>query len=701
MQCFEKHFKEEISIEYCVDSLLKNGPVATAKALLSKNLNNDNIEFIASCICKAAERVSKGKDMYANLAVKLSKKIGTLFANFLCYYAKNSFLRILYNYGVLTINDFRSYLKKGAREWIYFAIELNFSERSFGEFDEYFYRRKKIRRSGFVDFIDLIYYGYKRGTIEHIIKYDNIEELKKFNDFDSKIELNVLHFDCLNNTYKNCLDFAAFYGSDNCFNYMLAKGCKLTQTTLDCALIGRNQKIILKVMENISFTVNSFKIIAQYHLIDFYDKIPTDLYKEPSFFALCIESCNANLMMKCVQNGVDFRDQHFFVCAAGSNYMSAIKFFFSLGLPINQQDTSNVTPLSAAAKNECQRTLIYLLDKGASVAMGEGCAMEMAVKAGNDIIMAILLKHCPKMDINSICGESNTLLHWSALTGKIISAQFLISHGADIEAKDSMGYTPLIVSAFRDDIDTTLYLIQNGAKIEQKSYDDKTALIVAVEKSNEKIVKALLQQGANPNSKGPSNKTALFFCNSVSVFHLLIKHGADPKIMADNNTSILHSYAKERNDNIISLALEYVSIESKDSDGNTPFLCSCSSNNTNAMLYLISKGCNIHAKNKSERSAFHLFAENNKTDALIEFLKNHEYSDKVDKHGKTALHICAKKNYLRTAEILIQSGAKLDVKDHDNQIPYDLATSKSLKRILNPEKAPNQQIKKLKKISNQ
>jgi ankyrin repeat protein len=57
-----------------------------------------------------------------------------------------------------------------------------------------------------------------------------------------------------------------------------------------------------------------------------------------------------------------------------------------------------------------------------------------------------------------------TLLHWVAATGKREVAEFLISLGADVNARSNNGWRPLKLAMESGDPDMTSLLVQNGAR---------------------------------------------------------------------------------------------------------------------------------------------------------------------------------------------------------------------------------------------
>lgn len=72
----------------------------------------------------------------------------------------------------------------------------------------------------------------------------------------------------------------------------------------------------------------------------------------------------------------------------------------------------------------------------------------------------------------------------------------LSSPGADVNAIDERGSTPLLEAARYGHEDITRVLIAAGADVKAKDKDGKTALMLAVQFDHEEVVRVLAQAGA-------------------------------------------------------------------------------------------------------------------------------------------------------------------------------------------------------------
>ncbi|MFB0552482.1 MAG: ankyrin repeat domain-containing protein [Phycisphaerae bacterium] len=89
------------------------------------------------------------------------------------------------------------------------------------------------------------------------------------------------------------------------------------------------------------------------------------------------------------------------------------------------------------------------------------------------------------------------MLRRAVLTGHKHVAEFLISHGADVNAKENIGWTPLHSAVLHDHIDLAKLLLKKGADINAEyGRGRNTPLSVAKGVSSTEIVELLRKHGA-------------------------------------------------------------------------------------------------------------------------------------------------------------------------------------------------------------
>ena len=86
---------------------------------------------------------------------------------------------------------------------------------------------------------------------------------------------------------------------------------------------------------------------------------------------------------------------------------------------------------------------------------------------------------------------------------------FLLENGANINVRDTIDQTPIIIAAFNGCRDIVKMLLDAGANIEHKNDQGENALISAVQEGHIDTVKLLLDAGADVNQSNTDGETAL------------------------------------------------------------------------------------------------------------------------------------------------------------------------------------------------
>lgn len=138
--------------------------------------------------------------------------------------------------------------------------------------------------------------------------------------------------------------------------------------------------------------------------------------------------------------------------------------------------------------------------------------------------------------------------------GDVESMQNLLQSGANVNAANDIGYTPLMSAARSYRIEMVKFLLKNGADVSASCSDGRTALHAAVAETpsmpeaQRECVKVLLETGANPNAQSETGLTplmnAVWFRCELGVIELL-QNGADISI-SDNEGDTAIDVAKRR-----------------------------------------------------------------------------------------------------------------------------------------------------------
>ncbi|MDQ7826146.1 MAG: ankyrin repeat domain-containing protein [Candidatus Eremiobacteraeota bacterium] len=114
-------------------------------------------------------------------------------------------------------------------------------------------------------------------------------------------------------------------------------------------------------------------------------------------------------------------------------------------------------------------------------------------------------------DVNAIvdAGLGERAIHWASAAGAADVVNLLISLGADINASDMNGITPLHSAALHGHISVIDILIEKGAGVNKPSSNGSTALHRAVSSEHAGTVELLLARGARAHVADKAGRTAL------------------------------------------------------------------------------------------------------------------------------------------------------------------------------------------------
>ena len=162
--------------------------------------------------------------------------------------------------------------------------------------------------------------------------------------------------------------------------------------------------------------------------------------------------------------------------------------------------------------------------------VAQGPVVAEAVMQKNAAVVRDLLKQ--GADVNAAQGDGMTPLHWAALHGDVELSKMLLVAGANVRATTRInGYTPLFLAAREGNAAVVAALLDADADAKALSVTGSTPLMLAAGAGNAEAVQRLLDAGADVDVKERARgQTALMFAaayNRAEVIKLLADRGAN------------------------------------------------------------------------------------------------------------------------------------------------------------------------------
>jgi len=369
--------------------------------------------------------------------------------------------------------------------------------------------------------------------------------------------------------------------------------------------------------------------------------------------------------------------------AAENDSLAVMDALIRGGARLDLPNRFGVTPITLAARNGSAGMLEKLLSAGIdpNVARGQGeTALMTAARTGRADAVRILLDW--GADPNAVeQWRGQTALMWAIAEGHLDAAGMLIDYGADVTARSTAGSDPLFFAVRRGQRPLVDLLLQRGADVRRTTADGMSMLVVAITNAHWDLAAWLLDKGADANGGAPGGTplhSAIRVRNpdtvalpdpapsgdSLQFIGALIAHGA----------SLNAPLTRGQNVTFLNLT------------GATPFLLAAQAVDVSLMKLLAEHGADpkITTKDKStalmaaaglgyDEGRHTAWTEAHSLAAVKLALDLGADVNAIDDNGNTALHGAAFTGANSVVKLLVERGARLDVKDKLGYLPVTIA----------------------------
>jgi ankyrin repeat protein len=249
-----------------------------------------------------------------------------------------------------------------------------------------------------------------------------------------------------------------------------------------------------------------------------------------------------------------------------------------------------------------------------------------------------------------------TPLVFSARQGDIASAKLMLEHGADVNQTTEGGWTPLLTAVQNRYYKLAAFLLERGADPKIQNKGGWSPLYIATDNRNIEggdyptrkpdmdhleIIKLLIDHAADVNARmHSSTETRTVFTHQwlyedgatpflraaqssdLVLMKMLLEHGADPKLIADDGTTplmvasgigwvegVTYEWSRDANSDTVKMLLDLgVDVNARNAEGRTALMGAAHKGRNEIVQLLVDRGADLNAHDIGSRDTIHQLA---------------------------------------------------------------------------------------------
>lgn len=265
----------------------------------------------------------------------------------------------------------------------------------------------------------------------------------------------------------------------------------------------------------------------------------------------------------------------------------------------------------------------------------------------------------------------------AAAEGDLAKVQALIEKNPElVKARDEEASTPLHGAAAAGHIEIVEYLLSKGADIDARNNANQNPLLYAAYNGRAPVVRLLLDKGADFKQPDRYGRTILHYPvreGHRDVVEILMKNGMDIMVEDGMAVSPLRYAVEGGHADIIDVFAASKALDVRGNTGRIALHLAAAQGQKDIVDLLIKKGASIHTKDDMGATLLHNAAIGRLSELSRRLIEEGAPLNERDARGRTPLHYAAKQGSLDIVKLMAENGAELDIKGKDERTPLHIA----------------------------
>uniref|UniRef100_A0A1I8GQC4 ANK_REP_REGION domain-containing protein n=1 Tax=Macrostomum lignano TaxID=282301 RepID=A0A1I8GQC4_9PLAT len=303
--------------------------------------------------------------------------------------------------------------------------------------------------------------------------------------------------------------------------------------------------------------------------------------------------------------------------------------------------------------------------------------LHQACDNGDSGAVERLLKSGADPDARNASGR--TPLWVASQKGFVPAMEPLLDAGAQLDCAQSDGATPLFAAAQGGCDPAVAKLLEAGASSDLQRQDGSTPLLIAAQTGHARVVRCLLDAGADPNRQRNDGSSPLLMAAQYGqqrVLEMLLQAGADLHLPNIFGSAALFAACWWNHFTAIRRLLQVgADVNLKTNSKWTPLHKAAQKGYLELVSFLIESGALVNALDNVRSSPLHTAAENGHDEVVKFLIESNASINAQDSKGDTPLHRAAKKGNTGVIRVLLEAGADSSLENKSEELPICLAAS--------------------------